>query len=470
MATYYTSAFLRRLTTRKGKPWCGVLKYQEPNPDYVEDTRAENQRRKAMGKRPNPDYVEDVREPKQRKQFISKQITKVFDADTVRTKSQANEALTAWHEEMERQHATPDASLSVAEYTRRHIDRLERLREQDKERVDGIGKSTVLDYRFVAGYLSRGTHPIAGVTLRELTPRQVQEWEDGLTSESLSGTTRAKAHRLLSGVCKQAVILREIAYNPCDGVRPPKRDVDAPNALDRKGCARAMRALANMDSPKATAAKIAMYTALRQGEVCGLTWANVDLDGVEWDNVAEKGPKLRVVQSVGRSGGGCYVKGPKTKAGRRVIPICGGLLDVLRERRAQMWTEWASACETLGMEPTEAAFSQLYVIGGTDGTFYNPMTLSREWGVTAKDLGLIGIAGRRVTFHDLRRTLPTLAQDMSRKSVKVIMGHHDPDLTTGTYTAKDAERVRKVCEYVAHVLDSGRMADVVEFRPTGTDN
>ena len=127
MADYYTSTGLLKAKRKGRDAWQGVLKYAAPNPAYIEDPRAPEQRRKSYGQTPNPDYVADPRKPEQRNKTIVKQVRKVFDPDAVKTKSQAMAALSAWHAQMELEHGTPDANLTVNEYVSRYISRLEKL-------------------------------------------------------------------------------------------------------------------------------------------------------------------------------------------------------------------------------------------------------------------------------------------------------------------------------------------------------
>lgn len=479
MADYYTSAHLLR-AERKGKSaWQGVLKYAEPNPAYVEDARTPEQRRRAYGKRPNPEYVEDTRTPEQRRRTITKQIRKVFDPEAVKTKTQAAAALAAWHAQMELEHGTPDANLTVREYTERYISDLERLFDPQStgtERRNGISPTTAADYRGTMRYYERGK-AIGSSTMRALTIKKVEAWEMSLLASGLNGTTVAKAHRLLWGVCKDAVKHGDLQSNPAEGVKTPSRTRgDRPNALDAEGRAKAMQALGAVDpTPLTVAARLALYCGLRRGECCALTWGNVDLQGVEWPDTKEAGPKLRVEQSVGVAEGGTYLKPPKSAAGHRVLALQGGIIDVLEERRAAMWQEWCDALNSAGIVPTERAFNDLFVCGRVDGKFYNPAMLTHEWAAFARQWGLRGTEGGYVSFHGLRDSYATNAwnRGVDIGTVANNLGHSDPALTMRRYaSARDSAAMAAANKAVAADLDAARMGTVLPFAPraTGTDN
>lgn len=474
MADYYTSAFVRRLTKRKGKPWCGVLKYAEPNPDYVEDIRAENQRRKARGTKVNPDYVEDTRKPEQRYPYVLKQVTKVFDTDATRailndptataptTKSDANKILVAWHAQMEAEHAAPDATLSTGAYVKMYIDGLERL--------GTVTKSTLHDYRGTSRYLKYAP-AIDTVPLCELTPRHVQAWEAGLLDRGLSGTTALKAHRLLKQVCKHAVEIDDLAKSPVRGFKAPSRTTGKPNALDAEGRRRAMMELDSMEpTPTTLAAMLALYTGMRRGEICALTWGNVDLKGIVWNDTDERGPKLRVSQAFGDSNGGAYLKAPKTVKGRRVIPMGGGIVDALKERRAEMWQEWSAAMKKAEIKPTVAAFNKLYVVGRITGEPYRLDSVTRDWKILAERLNLVGTRGHICTLHDLRHTNATMliTRGVDVASVADLLGHEQISTTLNMYTSEDSSAKRRAAMIAASDLDAARTGNVLPFVPRGT--
>ena len=486
MANYYTSAFVRRLNNRKGKPWCGVLKYPVANPDYVEDTRSEKQRRKGRGKLANPDYVEDSRQPNERYPQVMKQVTRVFDVEATRaimndptrdaptTKSDATHVLIEWHAQMEAEHAAPDAALTVWEYVAQYISDRERMRWTDASGIThGVQDSTLKDYRGTMRYLRYGK-AIADVPMRELTPRQVEAWEASMLESGLSGTPALKAHRLIKQVCKHAVEIDDLPKSPVRGFKAPSRSTGKPNALDAEGRKRAMEGLRALpDSPIKVAAELALYTGMRRGEICALTWGNVDLDGIVWEGVDERGPKLRVSQSFGIGRSGAFLKAPKTQKGRRVIPLSGAVIKTLQERRAQMWDEWSSAMERAHIKPTVAAFNTLYVVGGVDGSAYRLDSLTRQWTEIAKRLDLVGTRGQLCTLHALRHTFATnaISRGVDVSSVASLMGHEQTSTTLDMYADEDNAAKRNAMQIIASDLDAARAGNVLSFVPryTGTE-
>lgn len=487
MAEHYTSAHLLETRSKDGKRrYKGVLKYTEPNPEYVPDPRTDNERRKSFGKRTNPEYAPDPREPNQRWRTVTKTVRRVFDTEATRailgdptrqaptTKSDANLVLVAWRAQMEAEHAAPDAALTTWEYVAQYIANRERMRWTDEGgTTHGVQDSTLKDYRGTMRYLRYGK-AIADIPMRDLTPRQVQDWEASMLECGLSGTTALKAHRLIKQVCKHAVEIDDLPKTPVRGFKAPSRSTGKPNALDAEGRRRAMEGLRAMpDMPIKVAAELALYTGMRRGEICALTWGNVDLEGVAWEGVDERGPKLRVVQSFGIAKGGAFLKAPKTQKGRRVIPLSGAVIKTLQERRAQMWGEWSSAMERAHIRPTVAAFNTLYVVGDVDGSACGLDTLTHQWTEIAKRLDLVGTRGQLCTLHALRHTFATnaISRGVDVSSVASLMGHEQTSTTLDMYADEDSAAKRNAMQIIASDLDAARAGNVLSFVPryTGTE-
>ena len=64
---------------------------------------------------------------------------------------------------------------------------------------------------------------------------------------------------------------------------------------------------------------------LRRGEMAGLKWENVQLEGFT---------ELHITQTVIETEGTTYIKPPKTASGIRTIPIGKGVVEILKEAKA----------------------------------------------------------------------------------------------------------------------------------------
>lgn len=384
-SNYYSSAFLRKGRTKQ-RPWRGILKHT------------------------NEDGT-------------STQVSMTFD-ETVRTKTQANAALEKWRSKMEAEHATPDATLTVAEYVTNYID--------EQERSRSIEDSTVLDYRNMSKHI---VSRFSDVALKDLSPSQVRAWEASMLESGLSPITVGKAHRLLKMVCKSAVDDHVLIWNPCDPVKPPKRPAGEPNALTGEQLARFMTMLDSMGPTKlATAAALALFAGLRRGEVCGLRWSEVDLEHAE----------VRISQAIGIRKGGSYVKAPKSAKGRRTVAIPQQLVPILRDRLRVSRDAWDAMVKALGITPSDEAFLHTYVIGDADGTPASPALLTREWNAFSRNVPIIGNQGRHASFHDLRHSFVTaaIAGGADVKSVSSLSGHSDASMTLNTYASADGDAKR----------------------------
>lgn len=435
MAEKYVQAFLREITTvaksgrnkgkRVHKAWKGVLKYREDNPEFVEDEREPEQRRKYLDrakKRPNPRYMEDARTKPQRSRYVWKQMAVTFDHETVRTKTDANEALQRWREEEEeRAAAAAGDGTSLSSYIEQFI--------SERQAANIIEDSTARDYRHSARRIANGL-PNASIT--ELTADMVQAWESAETRRGVSPSTIIKAHRLLSQVCDYAMKRGVIQANPISLVTPPRRMVSKPNALDENGVRRVTSILATMGpTPFSTAAFLALHAGLRQGECCGLRWRDVDLDAAE----------IHIRQAIGVGDGGAYEKPPKTAKSARDVPIDSALIDKLASRQEAMRREIDRAHADMSSDE----FGDLYVCGTISGEYLHPTALSRKWSSMADDYNLIGTQGKKIVFTDLRHSYATIAVRAGADIVNISanMGHASTKMTLDVYSSptKDGQRV-----------------------------
>jgi integrase len=381
--------------------------------------------------------------------YTPKRLSKQFSPDEsakLTTENKRRTALNKWIDSLEQADAdAEDARRKAAEDAERREQEDARRKEQaEREAIEAakpknktvpeyvtsyvetleasgsIERHTARDYRTIARRIEAA---FAGVKMCELTTAQVQKWENRMVAEGLAPSTVIKHHRVIAAVFKHAVAVRDLDWNPCDAVKVPKKGKPSPNSLTVEGYARLAATLAALEATQVvTAAAIALFTGAREGEVCGMTWA-------DYDATAQT---LRVSRAIGKDGGKTYVKQAKNDSSQnRIMPVNDVLADMLDRRRAYMVAE----LEGNGIALDDSEFARLYIVGYWDGRFLSPLWLCRAWRELSAAFGLIGTQGRAITYHDLRHSFAsvTIASGADVRAVAAVLGHANPSITLGTY-------------------------------------
>lgn len=419
---------LTRREDMNGKPWRALLAYKAVtgyNPDGTPKTKWK-QRNKTL-------------------QGCHTQRSAKIAANKWVAELQADQAAAIERaEEMEREKAEQLAranAVMVADYVDAFIERY-------RGRGGEIEHSTLSDYKAMAKHIRA---EFADTPLGELSPREVDAWIRKL-EESYSASLTRKACILLKLAYSYAVRDGDLRENPIASVQTPAPSRADPNALTETSCQKLLAALPRFEpTPLRTAAYIALFMGLREGEIAALRWGDVDF----------KRNIVNVHGAIGRGKGGTYEKAPKTADSRRHVVIPHSLIEPLRERERLMHMQLSQ----LGAKVTTDAFNRLYVIGDIDGNYKNPSKIGREWKVIADNLGLIGTRGKVCTFHDLRHTYATvaIANNADVKSVQSALGHHSGAMTLDVYADSDENAKRRT----AAIVDSALTAEAEIGAGTG---
>jgi integrase len=158
---------------------------------------------------------------------------------------------------------------------------------------------------------------------------------------------------------------------------------------------------------------LAVTTGLRRGELLGLRWQDVDLDG----------GKLAVRQSLEQTRAGLAFKQPKTQKGRRTVTLPPMTLEALRRHKAEQ------ARERLLLGPAYADHG--LVLAQADGRPLNPDEVTRAFKRLVKKVGI-----RSLSLHKLRHTHATLllGANVHPKVVSERLGHATVGITLDTYS------------------------------------
>jgi integrase len=175
----------------------------------------------------------------------------------------------------------------------------------------------------------------------------------------------------------------------------------------------------------------ALGTGLRQGELLGLRWADVDLDA----------GRLRVRHTLANVKGELTLLQPKTDRSRRNVMLPNAVVTELRAHRTRQKMERLVA----GSRWVDSGHVFTTMVG-------KPMhgaTVTRAFQAALKRAGLPDSR-----FHDLRHAAATflLAQGMTLEDVKQLLGHSSIVLTSNTYGHVLEQRQRQVARAMDVVL------------------
>lgn len=299
----------------------------------------------------------------------------------------------------------------------------------------GLRPSTHREYaRHAAVYWA----PLARVELARLTPGHVERTmarlrERGLpggAARPLSAQTVAHARSTLRRALSDAMRDGLVARNAASLARPPRverREMRALTAAEASALVEATR-----DDEWGPLFAVALGTGLRAGELAGLRWSDVDLDG----------RSLVVRRSLARAAGGGWALGePKTGRSRRTVMLSAVALDGLRrQRERQDGARLAAGPAWTGGD---------MVFGDALGRPAAPTTPSRAFHAAAAGLGLAG-----VRLHDLRHTYAslTLAAGVPLKAVSEALGHSSIVVTADVYAHVTPELRREAADALDRAL------------------
>ena len=228
--------------------------------------------------------------------------------------------------------------------------------------------------------------PRGTLKLSQVTGRRIQAWLD---ADPLSPQSVRHHHAVLRRALNTAVRQRMLVYNPAGAVELPEVDSDAPRPLDIAEARRLLEATAG--DRLAALWRLAVVTGLREGELLGLTW-----DDVEPGHLVVRAQLQRLAPERGGDANGWARTEPK--AARRVVRVAldAETARVLEAHRVRQAGE---------REASWAYFGMVFV--NAKGWPYHAADIRTLFG-EACDRAKV----ERRRFHDLRHSSATLLADL----------------------------------------------------------
>ena len=283
---------------------------------------------------------------------------------------------------------------------------------ETKVALGSLKESTAQNYRDACNVYVK---PVLGrKQVRSLRTADVDAMSARMRKAGLSQNTIRVARSTLRMALGFAITERVIAFNVVDGsVRPNvSTSADQHVTLSVK---QAKHLLAHApDDVYGSVVRLALWTGMREGELAGLLWEDVDL----------KAKRLKVTGTVHRlTGKGLVRTDPKTEASKAPIPLPPATIQLLRRQQRQQSSQRATA----GDQWLERGFVFTNSVGGP----LEGRKILREWHKMHQDLGL-----PQMTVHDLRHTTGTLLRNagVPLDVVSAILRHSSIRVTRDVYT------------------------------------
>ena len=183
-------------------------------------------------------------------------------------------------------------------------------------------------------------------------------------------------------------------------------------------------------TPEALGFLIALFTGIRIGELCALTWQDVNLDD-KFIRITKTLQRIKNVDAGNKAKTKIMIGQAKSKHSIRDIPLPAFLLDILNEHQVN-----------------EDAF----VITG-QAKFCEPRTYQEQFKRFLKHAGL-----RNMNFHILRHTFATHSIELGFdiKSLSEILGHASVSFTLEKYVHSSFELKKRHMDKQRLSVDKGQ--------------
>jgi integrase len=325
-----------------------------------------------------------------------------------KTRAEAREKLTALQRDLDRGVRVPEENWSLEDYLSHWLATVVRPHRAPK---------TFQGYELVVRrhiLPTLGRRRLRGLSVPDVR-RLIQTLEDSGMGTRGVQQVHAVLRNGLQSAMRDELVVRNVAS--LVQVKTPRYEVGRGLSVDQ---ARTLLDASGSDRLHALYV-LAVYLGLRRGELLGLQWAKVDLDG----------EFLQVTHTLQRVEGELRFQPPKTRHSRRTIPLPGPCLEALRAHRVAQGRERLAAGGRW--------IDEGMVFASTVGTPIEPDNLSRSWYVVRKVLG-----EPAPRFHDMRHTCVSLllAEGAPPHVVQQIVGHSAIDVTMNIYAHASLDEKR----------------------------
>lgn len=272
-----------------------------------------------------------------------------------------------------------------------------------------IAPSTYVSYE-VAARLHINPY-IGKMQLSKIKPFHVQSMYGKLLAKGLSTTSVLYVHKVLRQALNLAVEWNMIHHNVTNAVKPPQKRNMEYTTWENSTIVEALTL--SKGTTLYLPILLGVTTGMRQGEICGLQWQDVDL---------KKG-YISVRYTYQRVNGENILKETKTKGSRRLIAIPQVIVTELEKQR--LW-----------QKENKLFFGQEYELNTFVNTWEDGKPVLTDYVCKAFAKFVKNNNLPKIRFHDLRHTHATelLKAEVNPKIVSERLGHSNIRITLDTYS------------------------------------
>ena len=294
----------------------------------------------------------------------------------------------------------------------------------ETEKLKYVKASSLAAYSFV---IRKHLEPYFS-TLDDVTNESVQELVDRNLNEGMTLTTAKRIVLILemiSRFCERRGWMDLLTFKP---IYPARKEKYKPEIITVREEKKLIRHLTENPKPLNLGLLICICCGLRNGEICGLKWSDIDFDNkiiyirrtvYRLNGYMESATRSRLVIGL-----------PKTADSSREVPVADSLLRILKS-----------------YNPGNADDS-IFLMSGTHRPT-DPQTFRNNFRNVLSRLGL-----PRHKVHSLRHTFATrcIESKCDVKTLSSILGHSNVSTTLNLYVHPDREQKRKCVENMMKLL------------------
>ena len=275
---------------------------------------------------------------------------------------------------------------------------------------------------------------LGSIPLQKLRTSHIQAFINQQAEKGCAPATIRKQLEPLKAALKQALIDRDIPYNPAIGIRLPQMVQKEINPLTLEEQRSLISHLPNTTAGRAL--EFFLRTGLRASELCGLQWGDISDDSFHVQRSAQyvhipRDQQVDGVKSV------LDIESTKTTSSNRHIPLTDNIRSILSAQKAAQIRQRLSVGEHwAGGTPGQG---ECFVFATRVGTVIDRNNLSRT---LRTSLARAGISSRGV--HALRHTFATngiirVKGEGNVHTVSKLLGHTKLAFTMQRYVTSDME-------------------------------